>query len=304
MNRDVIDTDELRAFEAVAVEASFTSAAKKLGMAQSLVSKKVANLESRVGRLLFRRTTRRVELSPAGSAMLVYARSILSLADDVRRSLEIPPVEGFIKIGIAEEFATTMLAGALGVFRIEHPQFEIRFVTARNDHLFVALENEKVDIVLGKCHSGRSRGELLWRESLLWAGHNWALKNAAGATVPLLAYLPPSETRELAEAALLGARRKWSLIAESENLIGLLAAAEAGLGVLPLGRTFIPPSLTDLSGVADLPAMGTVDYVIDRRHGRPNAATDAFVEVLRGVTSQLGASQIANAALTGNVTMS
>jgi DNA-binding transcriptional LysR family regulator len=85
MEKDaIIDTEQLRAFEAVANTGSFTRAAAVLGAAQSSISQQVGRLEKRAGRRLINRTTRRVELTPAGRDMLVYVRSILAMAADAR----------------------------------------------------------------------------------------------------------------------------------------------------------------------------------------------------------------------------
>jgi DNA-binding transcriptional LysR family regulator len=283
---DVIDTEELQAFQAVAETNSFTRAARLLGTAQSSVSQQVARLEKRIGRLLVRRTTRRVELTPAGDTMLIYARSILAMADDARRRLRTPPTEGILRVGIADEFATTKLSRVLGIFRTQHRSFEMRFLTGRNDYLFAALETNEADIILGKCHSGRKKGELLWREPLAWIGQTWTEEFATGV-VPLVAYLRPSETRDVTEAALLAARRQWVVVAQCANLLGLLAAVEAGFGVTVLGRNFIPPGFAEVPEAAGLPPLGTLDYVIDRNLARADPAVDAFAEVLRGVAQQL-----------------
>jgi DNA-binding transcriptional LysR family regulator len=283
---DIVDTEELRAFEAVAETNSFTRAAHRLGTAQSSISQQVARLEKRSGRRLVQRTTRRVALTPAGDAMLVYVRSILAMADDARRRLDTPPMEGLLRIGIADEFATTKLSGALGIFRRQHPKFEMRFLTGRNDYLFDALDAGDVDIILGKCLSGRSKGELLWREPLVWIGQPWAL-DMAEPVVPLVTYLRPSETRDVTEAALLKARRPWVVVAQCANLLGILAAAKAGIGVTALGRNFIPRGFVEIPPQAGLPQLGTLDYVIDRRPGPADPAVDAFADVLRGVARQL-----------------
>ena len=284
--KQIVDTDQLQAFEAVAQTNSFTRAARLLGTAQSSVSQQIARLEKRSGRLLVRRTTRRVELTPAGDAMLVYVRSILAMADDARRRLDTPPMEGLLRVGIADEFATTKLSGALGIFRMQHPTFEMRFLTGRNDYLFDALDKGDVDIILGKCHSGRKKGELLWREPLVWIGQPWALETVTEA-VPLVTYLRPSETRDVTETALLAARRPWVVVAECANLLGLLAATEAGIGVMALGRNFIPRGFAEIPPQVRLPPLGTLDYVIDRRPGRSDPAVSAFADVLRGVAKQL-----------------
>ncbi len=280
VKRDLIDTEQLRAFEAVAATGSFTRAAAKLGSAQSSVSQQVAALEKRSGRLLVRRTTRSVKLTPAGAAMLVYVRSILSMAEDARRRLSVPPVEGVVKVGVADEFATTKLASVLGIFRTQHPRFQIQFLTGRNDYLTSALERGDADIILAKCHSGRQRGQLLWREQLIWIGQSCAL-NDARAVVPLVTYLRPSETRDLVEAALVAAHRTWSVVAQGDNLSGLLAAAQAGLGVMALGRNFVPDGFAEIPASAQLPPLGTLDYVIDHHAPPTDPGTSAFTEILR-----------------------
>jgi DNA-binding transcriptional LysR family regulator len=282
----IMETDQLRAFEAVADAGSFTKAASALGVPQSTLSQQIARLEARAGRLLIRRSTRRVELTEAGSAMLVYVRSILRLADAARRRLAIPPVDGMLKVAIAEEFATTKLASVLGIFRQQYPRFEMRLVTARNDYIFAALEANEVDIALGKARIGRKKGEWLWREPLAWVGQSWAL-DMTPAAIPLLTYLRPSETRDLAEAALVRANRIWTVVAESANLSGLIAAAEAGLGVLPLGRNFIPAALGEMPPERGLPSIGEVDYVLDYRSTPADTAVGSFAELLRSFAKQL-----------------
>ena len=68
---------QLRYFVTVAQTRHFGRAAERLHMAQSPLSQAIRQLESQVGALLFNRTTRRVELTPAGEAFLRDAERIL-----------------------------------------------------------------------------------------------------------------------------------------------------------------------------------------------------------------------------------
>jgi len=283
---EVIETDQLRAFEAVAKAGSFTKAANALGIPQSTLSQQIARLETRAGRLLIKRSTRRVALTEVGTAMLVYVQSILELAEAARRRLAVPAMDGVIRVAIAEEVAATKLSSVLGIFRQLYPRFAMRFLTARNDYIFAALESGEVDIVLGKAPAGRKKGEQLWRERIVWVGRSCALE-VSPAAVPLLVYLNPSETRNIAEAALLRVRRTWTVVAESANLLGLLAAAEAGLGVLPLGRNFIPSPLSEIPSGHDLPPIGEVDYILDYNSKESDATVHSFAELLRSFARQL-----------------
>jgi DNA-binding transcriptional LysR family regulator len=85
-----IELRQLRYFVAVAEELHFGRAATRLHMSQSPLSRAIRDLERDLGVVLFVRTTRRVELTPAGALLLERSRRALSEFDgaiaDVRRS--------------------------------------------------------------------------------------------------------------------------------------------------------------------------------------------------------------------------
>jgi DNA-binding transcriptional LysR family regulator len=72
-----VEIRQLQAFVAVGEELHFGRAAARLHMAQSPLSQVIRRLEGDVGVPLLRRTTRRVELLPAGEVLLERARAIL-----------------------------------------------------------------------------------------------------------------------------------------------------------------------------------------------------------------------------------
>lgn len=96
-----IDTRQLRYFIAVAEEHHFGRAAERLLMAQPPLSQQIRQLERTLGTELLVRTTRKVELNPAGELLLVRGRRILeelqSLETDVRRVGE--GLQGNLRIG-------------------------------------------------------------------------------------------------------------------------------------------------------------------------------------------------------------
>ncbi|MEV6126498.1 LysR family transcriptional regulator [Streptomyces violaceusniger] len=91
---DRLETRELVYFVAVAEELHFSRAAERLGMAQPPLSRAISRLERRMGVALLRRTSRRVELTPAGSVFLEECRRLLEGLDSaVRRTQQagLPP---------------------------------------------------------------------------------------------------------------------------------------------------------------------------------------------------------------------
>lgn len=75
-----MDLQQLEQFVAVAEERNFTRAARRCHMAQSAVSTSIRALEHELGAPLFIRTTRRVELSETGQALLPEAQRVLAVA--------------------------------------------------------------------------------------------------------------------------------------------------------------------------------------------------------------------------------
>ncbi|MFK8251867.1 LysR family transcriptional regulator [Ancylobacter terrae] len=277
----LIDTDELRAFDVVATKRSFSLAATEIGTSQSTISQRVARLEKRLNRTLIYRTTRQVKLTSDGEAMLIYARSMLAISDEARARLAQPGLKGFLKLGIEDEFARTRLPEVLGIFRAQFPHFGLKFITGRNEHLQDVLRSHEVDVILGKSH-GLAKGTALWQEQLVWIGHR-SLQLTPSDPVPLVTYLKPSLTRSIAESALLAQGRAWIEVAECSNLLGVIAAARSGLGVMAIGESFKKTVLDVVAKEAGLPPLGKLTYVIEGNPGAADPAVDAFRAVLSEV---------------------
>src|SRR5215216_3789871 len=81
-----VDLRRLRYFLLVAEERSFSRAARRAGISQQALSNQIKSLEREIDCVLFFRTTRRVELSPAGQALLPKARASLASAAEALAS--------------------------------------------------------------------------------------------------------------------------------------------------------------------------------------------------------------------------
>ncbi|MFB9180658.1 LysR family transcriptional regulator [Dactylosporangium sucinum] len=119
-------------FVSVAEERSFTRAAERLRVVQSGVSAAVRGLERELGVQLFERTSQRVVLTDAGTALLPAARATIDAAqaardavDEVRGGLR-----GTLRIGTLTSVGFVDLPGLLGQFHAEHPHVDLRLRTA------------------------------------------------------------------------------------------------------------------------------------------------------------------------------
>ena len=142
-----ISTDMLAAFVKVAEHLSVSAAAAELDVGKSVVSKRIAQLESAVKATLFSRTTRRVTLAPAGEAYLEFARRALLEVNNAEERLRDLRVEltGQIRLTAPVSWGQRVLARRLPEFFRLHPAIEIELQLA--DRL-MDLARERIDIAL------------------------------------------------------------------------------------------------------------------------------------------------------------
>ena len=119
-------------FVTVAEERNFSRAAQRLRVVQSGVSAAIRALERELGTPLFERTSQRVALTDAGTALLPAARATIDAAqaardavDEVRGGLR-----GALRIGTLISVGFVDLPGLLGQFRAEHPGVDLRLRAA------------------------------------------------------------------------------------------------------------------------------------------------------------------------------
>jgi DNA-binding transcriptional LysR family regulator len=140
---------QLEAFVAVAEERNFTRAAARLYVTQSGLSATVRGLERELQAALFLRTTRRVELTAAGAALLSEARRTLASAHAAAEA--VAAVEGVgrgtLKLGIVQASSLFDLPGLLARYRHAYPGIELRLQQASSAELGRLLGEHNVDVI-------------------------------------------------------------------------------------------------------------------------------------------------------------
>ena len=122
------DLRQLRYFVAVAEEASFTRAAQRLHLSQPALSAAIRQLERRLGTVLFARTGRRVELTPAGEALLTDARRLLAASQRlVERVTRVAAgEEGSVVLASTHSLSAAFVPELMGRLREALPRWRVR----------------------------------------------------------------------------------------------------------------------------------------------------------------------------------
>ena len=253
-----LDLDLLRCFVQVAERGGFTAAAPALGLTQSAISLKIRRLEELLGKRVLERTSRSVALTAEGETLLAYARRMLALNEEAVRRLVAPPVTGHLRLGVADHFVPRNLAPLLARFARSHTGIRLEVEVGRSHELRRAMEAGSLDIVLGKRRDGESEGALLWTEPVIWAAApGWAPPE--GRALPLAMLPAGCMFRDRALAALSRAGLGYEITYTSPSLLGVAAAAQAGLGATVIGASGLPEGLAPLAG---LPGLGSAEMAV------------------------------------------
>jgi DNA-binding transcriptional LysR family regulator len=299
---DLVELRHLRYFLAVAEECHFGRAAERLHMAQPPLSQQIRQLESELGVTLLRRSTRRVELTPAGTAYLERVREILAEVD--RAGVEAQRIasglEGRLVVGCVGSATYSLLPAFARTLRDMLPRVDIAF---RGELLVPeqveALGARRIDLALLRppVDDPSIHVELLRRERLIVAlpddhplaarrrlrvedlrDHNLVVHASRGRSVMhgivdelcREAGFVPSVAHEVAETSTL------------------LTFVAAGLGVAVVPE---PVSELGVPGVTCRPLASPaahVDLAVGVREGDDSPVLDRALELLRGLVQAAG----------------
>jgi LysR family transcriptional regulator, glycine cleavage system transcriptional activator len=118
--------ESLRVFEAAARHVSFTKAARELSVTPAAVSQRVQSLEAELRLVLFRRLTRRLELTRDGERLAAGVREALERIARALGDLDGRADLGPLTVSMLPSFAARWLIPRLQRFRLTHPDIEIR----------------------------------------------------------------------------------------------------------------------------------------------------------------------------------
>ena len=289
-----LELRHLRYFVAVAEELHFGRAARRLGITQPPLSLQIQRLETELGVRLFERTNRRVELTPAGKALLAEGRHVLAdfdnAANAARRAAR--GETGSLTVAFAASVMFLSLPRIIRRFRAQFPSVRLELRELPTGSQIVALRNGELDIgfLREPPPDAELTTETVMREELLLAlskRHALAsrkrlrLVDVANEDFVLFPrdLAPGLHAHVLAVCAEAGVHPR--IVQTSRELYTTVSLVEAGLGV-----TIIPASVRQMGwrGVRYYPIRSPSAVTrIDAAWRSDNASPilPAFVEIAR-----------------------
>lgn len=247
----MIDRYLLRYFLGVIDCGNFSKAAKQLNVAQPTLSVGIGKLERLLGTPLFQRTSKRVQITDAGSRLAAHARRIENEFNMAEAAVaDLGPARA-LRLGLLSTFPMAHLAEAIKMAKRSATPERLQIVTGNERELLQRLSRGQVDIALSivREDSDRLTSETLFSE-------HYALAIDSGHP---LAAKPTIAAEELADNTMI-VRRHCEVLSETSrhftergvrpffafrgtNDEAVLALVQSGLGV-----TVMPASYT-LKGV-------------------------------------------------------
>ncbi|XDA97563.1 LysR family transcriptional regulator [Sulfitobacter sp. LCG007] len=246
-----LDVTTLRSFVAVADAGGVTRAAGFLHLTQSAVSMQLKRLEEIMGVSLIDRSARKIALTASGEQLLVYARRIVALNDEVVTRLTDQAYEGEIRLGVPHDIVYPAIPQVLKQFNADFPRVRVHLVSWNTINLKSEFARGNCDMILTTETQTEPGSEALCTMPLCWVG---AQGGAAWRQRPLkLAFGRQCIFRTRVAEALDRAGLPWEVIVETESDRAIEATVSADLAVHAVLEGTEPPHLERIDHGGALP---------------------------------------------------
>ena len=139
---------QLSTFITIVETGSFTSAADRLGYAQSTITTQIKQLETELNCLLFERLGKTLILTQEGVHLLEYAQKMLQLEREMLLNIHSCKEPcGILRVGVSESLCYQKLPSVLSAFQKQYPQVEIQLQFISHDTFPSLLKNGNLDLV-------------------------------------------------------------------------------------------------------------------------------------------------------------
>lgn len=283
-----LPTDLLRTFIAVVELGGHSKAGAVLGRSQPAISLQIRRLEELVRAPLLSHEGRSIQPTPAGEALLSYAREMVRINDEAVRYFHRSDVNGVVRIGLPTDYAVAFLQGTLTSFQHSHPDLEMEIHCDLSRELHQLLRSDGLDIIVAMMPAARmpylSRA---WVEQPIWVAAE-GLRLSDDRPVPLGAHLEGCDYRSRMIDALDGAARRWRIVYTGPGISGLQNAVQNGLCVTALTKATLQHGMRQLTEGEGFPKLEPLRVGLFYKHPRLSAAGLQLVSDLVAALESVG----------------
>jgi len=275
-----LDSELLRTFLAVAETGSITEGARVIGRSQSATSLQIMRLEEVVGRELFDRTGRGVNVSDTGQRLLPVAKEVTGRLDTALRELTADGLRGKLRLAIPDDHGRAKLTRIIAAFAQSHPYVELDVRCSLSVDFPELLAKGLLDLAVYEVETVNAQEEVVYRDPTHWSGLSH-MDHAALDPVPVALFDRACWWRDAAIKSLEAANRSYRVVYSSQSVSGVKAAVEAGVAVGLLGRTSIEAPLKMLNHEEGFEPTPVSHLVIGTAEGTETAPIRSMKEAIR-----------------------
>ncbi|MEW6708032.1 MAG: LysR family transcriptional regulator [Pseudomonadota bacterium] len=307
MNPRHLTLRQFRYFVAVAETGSLAAASRMLSVAQSALTKAMAELEAELGSRLFERTSKGMALTPQGHRFLASARKVIgSVAEAVRlHGAEPAGPGGTLSVGVTSLVAGYYLSELLGRYRRNVPAVQVLVTEEAPRFLEHLLINGELDVAI-MVSNALGEPQALMSETLtrsanrVWLASDHALAGHEEVSLAECArceqiVLEADRIDDLMRSVWARHQLKPRVMLKTSSLEAVRSLVGAGLGLAVLPDFLYRPWTLDAEHVDVRPLrdeVPTVDVgLVWRRGSGLKPAAQEFIELAReqSRTRRLGA---------------
>ena len=284
---------QLSYFAAVARHSHFTRAAEEVKVAQPALSQQIRRLEAELGVELFRRSTRRVELTEAGELLLARTGIVLSEVEAARQELsELSGLlRGRVTIG-SLPLASLGVPAMLEEFRRAYPGIGIHLHEQAIDVILGMLHRDELDLAFAMASpaevGAQMTARVLYEEELVAVmSTSHALADRASVRMeqladdPLIGFRPGSALRRMVDDQLERADPAPEYAFETFELETIRSLASHGLGVALLPAGYVGVAGPEVASARLRPRVRIPISLVWSSERRRTPAAQAFLEFAR-----------------------
>lgn len=284
-----LELDDVAALVAVADTGSVSAAARRLGLTQPALSRRLRELERRLGVALLERGPDGARLTPAGQRLVQGGRELLAQSAQLvaRVRAEADAVGGEVRLGCIDSIGIYVLPQVLPAFVRAHPQVRLTVACHSSPQLVELLRTGRLDLAIATVDDPELASERLYQNPLVLVHPHELPEREIPTTLaelvarPVITFAAGLTVRRLLDAACerLGLRFRPVMELANVEVIKAMVRSGLGFGIIPDGC--LPHGELAARPIPQCAVARTIRLLYPRR--QPSAAAQRLLDCLRAL---------------------